>query len=409
MKVYLNCDPQLGLNGGLAITGSKSETNRLLILQASYPDLALANCSTSDDSRVLEQALSTTSGLVDIHHAGTAMRFLTAYYATTPGATVQLTGSERMQQRPIGILVDALRSMGADIRYVAKEGYPPLAIQGKRLEVQEVSLQASVSSQYISALMLIAPALPQGLSIRLEGALTSVPYIEMTATLLKRIGAEVDFRDNLIKIQHLPAAKAQELVVESDWSAASYYYSLVALNQNAHLSLSSYRPDSYQGDSALARIYKQLGVATTFDATKQQIRLQQSGDVNQHIELDLIDTPDIAQTIAVTCFGLGIGCDLSGLHTLKIKETDRLEALKIELTKLGAQIEVTDRSLHLKASESINKNVSIATYQDHRMAMAFAPLGLLVPMYIEQAEVVTKSYPEFWEHLQRLGLGLQFE
>jgi len=409
MKVYLNCDPSLGLNGGLAITGSKSETNRLLILQALYPSLTLTNCSTSDDSRVLEQALGTISGLVDIHHAGTAMRFLTAYYAALPGTTVQLTGSERMQQRPIGILVDALRSMGADIRYMSKEGYPPLAIQGKRLEAQEVRLDAGVSSQYISALMLIAPSLPNGLSIYLEGSLTSVPYIEMTATLLRRIGAQVDFNGNIIKIQHLAVAEEQGLVVESDWSAASYYYSLVALKKNARIGLGSFRADSYQGDSALATIYRQLGVETSFDSSKQQISLQQVGAACEHIELDLIDTPDIAQTIAVTCFGLGIGCDLSGLHTLKIKETDRLEALKTELTKLGAQIEVTEKSLHLKASESIDKDVSIATYQDHRMAMAFAPLGLLVPIYIAQAEVVTKSYPEFWEHLQQLGLGLQFQ
>lgn len=409
MDIRISSKPGFRLDGDIAITGSKSEANRLLVLQALYPQLSIQNLSTSDDTAVLQKALGQLSGTIDIHHAGTAMRFLTAYFASRTGADVVLTGSARMQQRPISILVDALKSMGAQITYAAQEGYPPLLINGKHLTASEVRLKAGISSQYISALMLIAPSLENGLMIHLEGPLTSVPYIEMTASLLRRVGAVVNFQGNQIHIQRLSSSLGQDLVVESDWSAASYYYSLVALQKGSRVGLSSFRPDSYQGDSALAKIYQKLGVATSFDPDKQEITLEQATKPVAMLELDLIDTPDIAQTIAVTCFGLGIACKLTGLHTLKIKETDRLEALKAELTKLGAQVSVTEHSLQLKAATEIKPEVSIATYQDHRMAMAFAPLALLVPIRIEEAEVVSKSYPEFWEHLQQLGLEVQFQ
>lgn len=409
MDVKLSTEQEFRLAGEVSITGSKSEANRLLVLQAMYPNLQIENLSTSDDTSVLKAALAKSKGTVDIHHAGTAMRFLTAYYAAKPDASVVLTGSDRMQQRPIKILVDALRSMGADITYQGKEGYPPLAIKGKVLESNEVRLDAGVSSQYISALMLIAPSMPKGLRIHLEGTLTSVPYIEMTAALLRSVGAVVHFEGNQVRVQSLRSALGQDLIVESDWSAASYYYSMVALNKGSSVALSSFRTDSYQGDAALSKIYQQLGVTTSFDSESQQITLRQAIRPVRKLELNLVDTPDIAQTIAVTCFGLGIACELRGLHTLKIKETDRLEALRIELSKLGATIDVNDHSLHLEAATKMNPGVRIDTYQDHRMAMAFAPLALRLPLVINQAEVVSKSYPEYWDHLAHLGFCLEFE
>lgn len=409
MDVKLSTEQGFRLAGEVSITGSKSEANRLLVLQAMYPNLQIENLSTSDDTSVLKAALSKSQGTVDIHHAGTAMRFLTAYYAAKPDTSVVLTGSDRMQQRPIKILVDALRSMGADITYQGKEGYPPLAIKGKVLEANEVRLDAGVSSQYISALMLIAPSMPKGLHIHLEGTLTSVPYIEMTAALLRSVGAVVHFEGNQVRVQSLKSALGQDIIVESDWSAASYYYSMVALNKGSSVTLSSFRTDSHQGDAALAKIYQQLGVTTSFDSESQQITLRQAIKPVRKLVMDLVDTPDIAQTIAVTCFGLGVACELTGLHTLKIKETDRLEALRIELSKLGATIDVTDHSLHLEATTNMNPGVQIDTYQDHRMAMAFAPLALRLPLVINDAEVVSKSYPEYWDHLAELGFRLEFE
>lgn len=409
MDVKLSTEQGFRLAGEVSITGSKSEANRLLVLQAMYPNLQIENLSTSDDTSVLKAALTKSQGTVDIHHAGTAMRFLTAYFAAKPDTSVVLTGSDRMQQRPIKILVDALRSMGADITYQGKEGYPPLAIKGKVLEANEVRLDAGVSSQYISALMLIAPSMPQGLHIHLEGTLTSVPYIEMTAALLRSVGAVVHFEGNQVRVQSLKSALGQDIIVESDWSAASYYYSMVALNKGSSVTLSSFRTDSHQGDAALAKIYQQLGVTTSFDSESQQITLRQAIKPVRKLVMDLVDTPDIAQTIAVTCFGLGVACELTGLHTLKIKETDRLEALRIELSKLGATIDVTDHSLHLEATTNMNPGVQIDTYQDHRMAMAFAPLALRLPLVINDAEVVSKSYPEYWDHLAELGFRLEFE
>jgi len=281
-------------------------------------------------------------------------------------------------------LVDALRSLDANIEYVDKEGYPPLRIKGKKLTKNKVSINGNVSSQYISALLLIAPSLENGLEIELLGEVTSRPYLEMTLTLLKEL---------------------ETLVVESDWSSASYFYGLVALSGvGTTIELSSYRKKSLQGDNCLAKIYKELGVETEFQENaillKKMNVISSTVEKSQPLELDLRNAPDIAQTIAVTCFGLGIACNLTGLHTLKIKETDRLVALDTELTKLGADISVTDKSLHLKISSTINKNCHISTYNDHRMAMAFAPLSLKVPMIIENAEVVTKSYISFWDDFE---------
>ena len=389
--------------GNLNITGSKSESNRLLILQALYSTLEIENLSNSDDSNVLLKALSSEEKTLDIHHAGTAMRFLTAYFAAGKREVV-LTGSERMQQRPIKLLVDALRDLGADIQYIKEDGFPPLKIKGKQMKGSRVSLQANVSSQYISALMLIAPSLPDGLEINLEGKVTSVPYILMTLSLLKNAGFSGVFENNVIKIDPCGKIPKVKLTVESDWSSASYFYSIAALSDNAEIVLRSYKKTSHQGDAIVAEIYKKLGVLTAF--SKDRVTLLKTGkDLPEFLELDLSDSPDLAQTIAVTCFGLRIPCHLTGLHTLKIKETDRLLALKTEIEKMGGKVDITEDSLKLLSAGEIKENVAIATYNDHRMAMAFAPLALKVPLKILDAEVVSKSYPTFWEDLEKLNFS----
>lgn len=411
----------LKLPASLSITGSKSETNRLLLLQALFPNISLANTSNSDDSEVMQKALTinshlTTSSsqlptssfnLIDIHHAGTAMRFLTAYFAVNEGREIVLTGSQRMTERPIKVLVDALQQLGAQISYENEEGYPPIRIKGQKITNNKVSIPANVSSQYISALLLIAPKLENGIELTLVGEITSIPYIKMTLALLSEIGVEVSFIGNVIAVK--PNAQnpiPQTLTVESDWSSASYFYSIAALaNEGTTIELSSYKENSLQGDSALVEIYSKIGIKTRFDGNKITL-VRQSNFRFETVNFDLNNTPDIAQTIVVTCLGLGIGCHLTGLHTLKIKETDRLEALRIELTKLGANISVTNDSLTLVATPSINSNVKIATYNDHRMAMAFAPLALKVPIIIENAEVVSKSYPDFWEDLKSIGFQI---
>lgn len=391
------------LSGAIKITGSKSESNRLLILKALYGRLQIENLSNSDDSQVMQHALATKEKVVDVHHAGTAMRFLTAYFSIQKGRETVLTGSKRMKQRPIGILVEALRGLGADITYMENEGYAPLLIKGSALDKKEIDLQANVSSQYISALMMIGATLPEGLLIRLTGEVTSVPYIEMTRALLGQLGIESSFKEKTIQVEPVETLKTQTIVVESDWSSASYYYGLVALAEKAEIKLSSYKRESLQGDAVLSGIYEEMGVQTTFG--ENTITLTKKEDFKpKHQKIDLVNSPDIAQTIAVTCFGLGIGCDLTGLHTLKIKETDRLEALQVELSKLGATIKVTKDSLHLESAQQINADVTIKTYQDHRMAMAFAPLALRVPIIFEDAEVVNKSYPGFWDDFAALGI-----
>ena len=394
------------LNGKIQITGSKSESNRLLILQALYPAITIKNGSNSHDSQVMQEALASKEKEVDIHHAGTAMRFLTAYFSVQEGRETILTGSKRMKERPVGILVDALKSMGADIEYQGEKGYPPLLIKGKKLDAKEVTLAANISSQYISALMLIGAKFENGLIINLEGKVTSVPYIEMTRSLLNQLDIKNSFDGQKITLQPKKSVAAQNIVVESDWSSASYYYSLVALSASAKVILTSYKQESLQGDSALSEIYRDFGVETEFSDNSITLT-KMEGFRPKHQKIDLVNSPDIAQTIAVTCFGLGISCDLMGLHTLKIKETDRLEALRCELTKLGADIQVTKDSLHLKPSEKINGEVTIATYQDHRMAMAFAPLGLKAPILFEDAEVVNKSYPDFWDDFRGLGFDCE--
>lgn len=388
----------------IIISGSKSETNRALLLKALFGNLELNNVSNSDDSDVMSEALSSNNKIKDIHHAGTAMRFLTAYFSVLENSEVVLTGSSRMKERPIKILVDALRELGAEIEYLEIDGFPPLKISGKKITKNKVTLPANVSSQYISALLLIAPKLENGLELTLEGEITSVPYIKMTLSLLNEIGVKTSFEENKIKVFPQLIIHNSQFIIESDWSSASYWYSIVALSQiGTKVNLSSYKRNSLQGDSALAEIYKDFGVETVFNDDNSITIEKRTIHNSQIITHNLNNCPDIAQTIAVTCFGLRMGCDLFGLHTLKIKETDRLEALKVELTKLGAEISVTNDSLHLKPSNTINESVKIKTYQDHRMAMAFAPLALKANIIIKEAEVVSKSYPNFWNDLKMIG------
>lgn len=392
----------------ITITGSKSESNRALILRALFSNIHLHNLSNSDDTRLLQKALDSNSSVVDIHHAGTAMRFLTAYYAAFPGKDIEITGSHRMKERPIKVLVEALTAIGAEITYQGEQGFPPLKIKGKSIDAQTVELAANVSSQYISALLLVAPSLKNGLEIRLIGNITSRPYIEMTLALLNRIGVTTQFTGNTISVKPLKLISEEKTItVESDWSSASYFYGLMALAPvGTEVHLNHYFKDSLQGDVVLQDIYTAFGVETTF--TDEGIRLKKTQEPeNSQVEIDLSNAPDIAQTIAVTCFGLKMSCSLTGLHTLKIKETDRLEALKAELTKLGANIEVTNNSLKLYPSEGIVENVLVNTYHDHRMAMAFAPLALRTSLQIEDPMVVSKSYPDFWSDLATLGIEMK--
>lgn len=392
------------VNGTIQITGSKSETNRLLVLQQFYPNLKIDNISNSDDSKLMQKALASSSNEINIGHAGTAMRFLTSYFSVKENSEIVLTGSHRMKNRPIKILIDALTSLGAKIEYVEKEGYPPLKITGRKLTKSIVEIDGNVSSQYITSLLLIAPTLENGLQLKFKGKITSVPYIKMTLTLLAELGVGLSWIDDTITIQPKPIIENKTIVVESDWSSASYYYSLCALSPNSEIILSSYKKTSLQGDSVLSEIYKNLGVETVFKENSILLKNTKTLDFSL-LSLDLINAPDIAQTIAVTCFGLGIECFLTGLRTLKIKETDRLVALKCEIEKLGGKVEITNETLHLKPSTKINQNISVATYDDHRMAMAFAPLALKVPLQIEDPNVVSKSYPTFWKDFNQLTIN----
>ena len=393
--------------GSIKIFGSKSESNRLLILKSLFPGIKIRNISDSDDTEILSRALNSKRTEIDVSHAGTAMRFLTAFFSSQAGYELVLTGSNRMQERPIKILVDALISLGAKINYIKKKGFPPIKIVGQEIKNKKVYLDGNVSSQYISALMLIAPSLKNGIEINLKKGIVSRPYIEMTRDLLNYFGVKVIFTENKIEIEPKSNIKNKVKLVESDWSSASYYFSIVSLCKEAKISLKNFNQKSLQGDSVLPIIYQKLGVKTTF--IENEIIISKMADFNlpKMISLDLTDSPDIAQTIAVSCFGLGVDCELSGLKTLKIKETDRLIALKKELGKLGAEVNVTHNTIILNSSVKIKDNIIIDTYDDHRMAMAFAPLGLITKIKIEKPMVVSKSYPLFWDHLSQIGFKVE--
>ncbi|MAU63331.1 MAG: 3-phosphoshikimate 1-carboxyvinyltransferase [Flavobacteriaceae bacterium] len=390
----------------LKISGSKSESNRLLILKYLFKNIQIKNLSDSDDTNILKKILKERPEKINVHHAGTAMRFLTAFFSIQEDKYHEISGSERMQNRPIKLLVDALNYLGADIRYLNKVGFPPVKIIGKKINKLSVSLESNISSQYLSALLLIAPSLENGLHVNLKGKIISKPYIKMTLALLEKIGVKTFFNNNKIIVSPIQSLKSIVYNVESDWSSLSYFYSIVALSKNSTLRIGNYYSNSIQGDINLIKIYNNLGVISSFENNILCLKKDQNYKLPKKIILDLNDNPDLAQTIAVSCFGLGLSCDLYGLKTLKIKETDRLLALEKELVKLGGNILITNESLHLKKSKEFKSNISINTFDDHRMAMAFAPLGIIKPIIINNPEVVSKSFPNFWKALKKLNFKI---
>ncbi len=415
--------PQHILNSTIRLSGSKSITNRLLILKDVLElDLSLENISTSEDTQHLQKALekikNKTHAIIDVGSAGTDMRFLTAYLACKEGEWT-LTGSDRMKQRPIGELVNALQSIGADISYLEKDTFPPLKIKGKKLKGGKIEIDGSISSQFISALLLISAKFENGLELILKNDIVSWPYILMTLDLLSEFSIKASTVLNTIKISssstlHLPSSI---YYIESDWSAASYWYSLIALSKNATITLRGLKKSSSQGDSVLQNMYKELGVTSEFK--NELLMLAKNSTPTKNFAYDFTNCPDLAQTLAVTCFGLGIKAELTGLKTLKIKETDRILALKTELEKFGAIISITENSIHindkrLKTQDVLStiddRPLTIETYNDHRMAMSFAPLALVFgALSIQDPGVVSKSYPLFWEDLKSVGFSVNLQ
>ena len=386
------------------IPASKSISNRLLILQYLYPTLKINNLSTAQDTVVLQKALQQINRQdypvnINTGHAGTAMRFLTALLSTIEGQTFILDGSERMRQRPVKILVEALQKLGADISYIRNEGYPPLKIIGNTLIGNEISIAQNVSSQYISALLLIAPQLPKGLTLHLKGKQVSKPYVRMTLSILQRLGIRTGQTAKLIKVYPAKSIKAQTLNIEGDWSSASYFYGALAVLRHQPVILTPFEKNSIQGDRKIADFFQLFGIKTDYD-NGQKIILKPAKDYQkpEFLSFDLLENPDLAQTLAVTCLTLGIKCRLTGLQTLRIKETDRLSAMQSEMQKLGASVTITDNSLEIVSPEITNTNVAIDTYDDHRMAMSFAILQKKYPgVVIKNPEVVIKSFPGFWK------------
>ena len=394
------------LHGNINISGSKSESNRLLTLRAYTSFFNINNLSDSDDTKTMISSLKSDKEEINIGHAGTAMRFLTSYYSSILNSSKILTGSSRMKERPILILVEALNNLGADIEYIDRKGYPPIKINGKLIYGNEIALPADVSSQYISSLMMLGVSINQGLKIKLSTKITSLPYIHMTKKIIERIGGNVDIKPDEIIIKQLVSNKIPDQIVESDWSSASYFYSLVALSDSSDITLSSFFNNSIQGDSRIVDIYKQFGVETKF--LNDKIYLKKNNiDLPDSISINLRDNPDLAQTIVVTCLGLGVNCKLEGLHTLKLKETDRLLALKREIEKFEVDcVTISNQSITLKNNSKLKSGVSINTYDDHRMAMSFAPLSMINPIIIINPEVVSKSYLNFWNDLESLGFKI---
>ena len=388
----------------IQLPSSKSISNRALIINAlgngtHHPE----NLSDCDDTRVMIRALNDDKETIDIMAAGTAMRFLTAYLSVTPGTRI-ITGTERMQQRPIQVLVNALRELGADIEYVANDGFPPLRITGRELRKDTISLPGNVSSQYISALLMIAPVLTNGLTIRLTGDIISRPYINLTLQLMNDFGVRAEWTDDhRLKVEP-QAYHSTPFYVESDWSAASYWYQLVALSKEAEVTLPGLFKDSYQGDSQVAGIFRSLGVETIYK--DKTVILKKNGKSVERLDYDFINQPDLAQTFVVTCALLNIPFRFSGLQSLKIKETDRMAALITEMRKLGYILHETDGSVLSWEGErcTTEEHPAIDTYEDHRMAMAFAPTCLALPeILINNPQVVSKSYPRYWEDLRQAG------
>ena len=385
------------------LPASKSISNRVLIINAlSYSSYDIENLSDCDDTNVMSAVLRSDSNCFDVKAAGTAMRFLTAFLSKIAGVW-QITGTERMKQRPIKILVDALNSLGAKIEYTEKEGFPPLKIHGNYLEGGEIELDGSVSSQYISALLMIAPTMEKGLKINLTGNVISKPYILLTLKLMEEFGVKSNFSGNTIEIP-AQSYRPKQFRVESDWSAASYWYEIAALADEPEIELSGLYPKSYQGDAGIAGIFKNLGIKTVF--LPDRVRLQKTGKICDKLEYDFVEQPDLAQTVAVTCAFMNIPFKFTGLQSLRIKETDRIFAIKTELKKLGYLLNDSEPgTLSWNGERNLpESDVIINTYDDHRMAMAFAPAALKANnIKIADPEVVSKSYPNYWNDLREAG------
>lgn len=408
MKIRIT--PPTCIDVTIELPSSKSISNRVLIINALGKGIYQPeNLSDCDDTQVMIHALNITPGTtIDIMAAGTAMRFLTAYLSVTPGQRI-ITGTTRMQQRPIQVLVNALRELGAQIEYVANEGFPPLQIQGKALSGNHVSLPGHVSSQYISALLMIGATLTQGLTLTLTGDIISRPYINLTLQLMKDFGAEAFWmNEHELYVKPQPY-QSIPFYIENDWSAASYWYQIVALSSQATVTLPGLFKKSYQGDSQVAQIFRLLGVETMYG--DKTITLRKSEKTVEHLEYDFINQPDLAQTFVVTCALLNIPFRFSGLQSLKIKETDRMAALTCEMKKLGYILQETNNSiLSWEGERCERRNEAIDTYEDHRMAMAFAPACLVLPdICINDPHVVTKSYPRYWDNLKKAGFIIKEE
>lgn len=398
------------IEGEIDLPASKSISNRVLLLNALCATPGrLSNLAQCDDTDAVLSALAQLDASeVNIGAAGTAMRFLTAYFATREGRAVVIDGTERMRQRPIGVLVDALRQLGADIEYVEAEGYPPLKITGTRLHGGALTVCGSVSSQYITAILLIAPVIG-GITLTIEGEIMSRPYIDMTLALMNRYGVKAEWRENVI---HVPAGEytALDFTVEADWSAASYWWAMQAIVPQSRITLKGLEPQSLQGDSRIAELMSQMGV--TGNWCGRYLDLRSNGGVGCCCSTfaDLSGTPDIAQTLVVMLCLMGRPFRITGLRTLRIKETDRLEALRTELRKLGYVVKVEGDdaiSWHFETTAA-EASPHISTYHDHRMAMAFAPAAIRFPgLIIDDAQVVSKSYPLFWEHLRQAGFKIE--
>ena len=402
------------LNVQTALPASKSISNRALIIHAlSGGSILPKNLSDCDDTEVIVNALKNMPETINIGAAGTAMRFLTAYLSVTEGTHV-LTGTERMKHRPIGILVEALRRLGADIQYVGEEGYPPLRITGRPLTGGTLEIPGNVSSQYISALLMIAPVLNDGLELKLTGDIISRPYIDLTLWMMREFGADAEWTATDTITIHPSPYQPHDYVIENDWSGSSYWYEMMALTRDAdaEVRVTGLMDGSKQGDSVVRYIFSLLGVKTVFESRKtgvpQMVTLKKSGRCVPRMEYDLSNSPDLAQTIIVTCALLDIPFHLTGLSTLKIKETDRIEAMKTEMRKLGYVIhDVQGSELYWDGERcEAAGQPCIDTYEDHRMALAFAPISLIRPVTINNPQVVTKSYPHYWEELRKAGFSL---
>lgn len=416
MKQYLVKREGKSIKGEIILDGSKSLSNRALIIQALCKDpFEIQNCSKSDDSTTLKNLLSQSEETYDAHHAGTTFRFLCSYLCLKPGNQI-LTGSERMKQRPIGPLVDALRSLGATIEYLGQEGYPPLKIGALDTAKYQskISVSAGISSQFISSILHIAPVLPHGLEINLDGDLVSRPYLEMTLKMMEYFGITHHWVGQTITIPHQPY-KARPIHIEADWSAASYYYIIAAFAQNAEITLHGLHEDSLQGDRKIADIMEAFGLTTTF--IENAITIRKDGPKKQIVDHDFINEPDIAQSVAVACAGCGKPGVFSGLKTLLIKETDRIAALQNELAKVHVYFSKMPKKFASKSNKDYymiegkakegEETPDFDTYKDHRMAMAFAPLGMLFPVIINEPDVVSKSYPDFWDDLSKLDFEIE--